>query len=411
VKVLLVNKYLYSRAGAETALLHTRDLLLANGHEVIDFAMTHPENLSSRYEGFFAPSRSYDGGGAAAVAQRVRDGAATIYSVGARRALVRLLNTVRPDVAHLHNIYHQLTFSIVDELASRGIPMVQTIHDWKIACPAYTLFTEGAPCRRCPESNVLKAVRHRCVKDSVAGSSIAAVEAAVAHKRGSYHRVATYIAPSDFARSVVMLAGIPAEQVRRLTYLFPREELAPTSQLPREPLFFHAGRLDETKGVRQLLAAFAATPANARLEVAGWGALEDEVRAAAARDARITFLGRLPRETVLERLSHSRALLLPSIWEDNCPLIMLEAQARSTPAIVSDRGGPREFVRDGEHGFVIDPEDTATFARRIADMTEDAETGAALGARGHQRLLAEHDPDLHYRDLMTIYNGARHVTA
>jgi glycosyltransferase involved in cell wall biosynthesis len=409
VKILLVNKYLYSRAGAETALLHTRDLLLANGHEVIDFAMTHPENLPSRYERFFAPARSYDAEGSTGVVKRVRDGAASIYSVGARRALVRLLDTVRPDVAHLHNIYHQLTFSIVDELASRGIPMVQTIHDWKIACPAYTLFTEGAPCRRCPESSVLAAVRHRCVKDSVLGSSIAAVEAAVAHTRGSYHRVSTYIAPSDFARSVVMLAGIPGDQVRRLTYLFPRDELAPVSEQARGPVFFHAGRLDETKGVRQLLAAFAAAPQTARLEVAGWGALEDEVRAAAARDDRITFHGRLPRETVLERLSHSRALLLPSIWEDNCPLIMLEAQARSTPAIVSDRGGPREFVRDREHGFVIDPEDTAAFTQRIADMTADAETAAAMGARGHQRLLAEHDPDRHYRDLMAIYNDARQV--
>jgi glycosyltransferase involved in cell wall biosynthesis len=411
VKVLLVNKYLYPRAGAETALLHTRDLLLAHGHEVIDFAMTHPENLPSRYDGFFAPSRSYDAGGAAGVVKRARDGAASIYSIPARRALVRLLNTVRPDVAHLHNIYHQLTFSIVDELASRGIPMVQTIHDWKIACPAYTLFTEGAPCRRCPESTVLEAVRHRCIKDSVLGSSIAAVEAAVARKRGSYHRVGMYIAPSDFARSVVMLAGIPAGQVRRLTYLFPREELAPASQLPRDPVFFHAGRLDETKGVRQLLAAFAVAPPTARLEVAGWGALENEVRAAAARDARITFLGRLPRETVLERLSRSRALLLPSIWEDNCPLVMLEAQARSTPAIVSDRGGPREFVRDGEHGFVIDPDDTTAFAQRIADMTADAESAAAMGASGHQRLLAEHDPDRHYRDLVAIYDHARRVTA
>src|SRR6202020_545679 len=109
------------------------------------------------------------------------------------------------------------------------------------------------------------------------------------------------------------------------------------SEQARGSVFFHAVRLDKTRGVRQLLAAFAAAPETARLEVAGWGALEHEVRSAAARDARITVLRRLPRETVLDRLSHSRALLLPSIWEDNCPLIMLEAQARSTPAIVSDR--------------------------------------------------------------------------
>ena len=151
VRVLLVNKFFHPRAGAETSFLQTRRLLVERGHDVIDFAMQHDANLPSPYEAFFAPRRSYDTDGRAA--KRAVDAASSVYSVTARRALSRLLDAYRPDVAHLHNIYHQLTLSIVDELAKRRIPIVLTLHDWKIACPAYTLFTEGQPCRRCPTGN------------------------------------------------------------------------------------------------------------------------------------------------------------------------------------------------------------------------------------------------------------------
>jgi glycosyltransferase involved in cell wall biosynthesis len=309
---------------------------------------------------------------------------------------------------HLHNVYHQLTLSVVDELHARGVPIVQTIHDYKIACPAYTLFTQGAPCRRCVDGSVLNAVRHRCIKGSAAASALAAAEAALADRRRTYDRIDVYIAPSRFAAGVAAAAGVPEARIRTIPYLLPDEELlVDTGTDEREPVFFFGGRLEETKGVRQLLAAFSEVRAPARLRIAGWGALEREVAAAAAADPRIEFLGGRPRAEVLAELAAARALVLPSVWEDNCPLVMLEAQARATPVIVSDRGGPPEFVRDAVHGFVVDPNDACAFAARLTALAQDAGLAAELGRRGRARVVAGHGADAHYERLLAAYREAR----
>lgn len=404
--VLLVNKFFYPRAGAETAFFHTRDVLKASGHEVIDFAMADPQNVPSPYSPWFAPHRAYTGGGLAP--RRVTDAASAVYSRSARKALAQLLDERQPDVAHLHNIYHQLTLSVVDELAGRGVPTVLTLHDWKIACPAYTLFRDGAPCRECVSGSVLNVVKHRCIKGSLPGSTLAALEAQLATLRKSYQRIDRFIAPSDFAADVARMAGIPDESIHVVPYLMPEAEISPISSEPRpEPTFFFGGRLEETKGVRQMLDAFRKVEGPAALRIAGWGDLEEEVRRHAQQDPRIAFLGSITRAQVLDELSAARALLLPSTWEDNCPLIMLEAQARSTPVIASNRGGPPQFVRHGVDGVIVDPDDQENLVRAIEQLADDPATAASMGSSGRRRLADVHNSRRHYELLLGVYARAQ----
>jgi glycosyltransferase involved in cell wall biosynthesis len=405
VVVLQVNKFFHPRAGAETAFLQTRDLLSARGHEVVDFAMRHPANLASPYERYFAPSRAYGGDGR--LDRRMRDAASSVYSWKARRSLAALLDARRPDVAHLHNVYHQLTLSVIDELARRRIPIVLTLHDWKIACPAYTLFTEGAPCRRCVSGSVANAVAHRCVKGSALASGLAAAEAAVARRRGTYGKVQRFIAPSRFAAGVAAMAGIEPRRVAYVpNFLTDAELCSRPAEGPREPAFLYAGRLEATKGVRQLLDAFARVEGPAALRVAGAGLLEGEVRAAAARDPRIAHLGRIDRAEVLRELERARAVVLPSIWEDNGPLAILEAQARGAALVVSDRGGPPEFVRDGESGLVVPAEDVGALAGALQRLADDPELACRFGERGRRDVEAEHTAGRHYERLLSVYSQA-----
>lgn len=405
VRVLLVNKFFHPRAGAETSFLQTRQLLLDQGNEVIDFAMQHEANLPSPYEAFFAPRRSYDDD--TSVARRAVDAAATVYSPSARRALSKLLDVHRPDVAHLHNIYHQLTLSIVDELAERRIPTVLTLHDWKIACPAYTLFTEGQPCRRCPSGSVVNAVRHRCVKSSASASTIAATEAWIARRRGSYSKVKRFIAPSRFAMDVAALGGIATRRVAHIPNFLPDEEMnIDTSMSDGGPQFVYAGRLDETKGIRNLLEAFSRVNAPASLRIAGRGPLENEVRAATARDSRIRYLGMLSRTELYEELEAARAAVLPSLYEDNGPLIILEAQARAKAMIVTDRGGPPEFVRHEETGLVVDPERIDHLTEAMQRLALDEGLARRLGARARERVRREHSAAHHYELLTREYENA-----
>jgi glycosyltransferase involved in cell wall biosynthesis len=406
VRVLLVNKFFYPRAGAETSFLQTRRLLQDRGHDVIDFAMQDEANLDSPYASFFAPQRSYAADSSAA--KRATDALTTVYSLSARRALARLLDRYRPDVAHLHNIYHQLTLSIVDELAKRRIPTVMTMHDWKIACPAYTLFTDGAPCRRCPSGTVLNAVRHRCVKASTPGSAIAATEALVARRRGSYGKVHRFIAPSRFAIKIAALGGIAGTKVVHIPNFLPDDELNVAPQVADAgPQLLYAGRLDVTKGVRNLLDAFARVRVPATLRVAGRGDMEGDVRAAAARDPRISYLGMLPRSALYAELDAARAVLLPSLYEDNGPLIILEAQARARAMIVTDRGGPPEFVRHQETGLVVDPARDTELTAAMERLATDTEYAQTLGRRAHEDVRREHSAARHYELLSRVYEDAR----
>lgn len=405
IRVLLVNKFLHPRAGAETSFLQTRRLLHDRGHQVIDFAMQHEANLPSPYADFFATRRSYDN--STPITRRAVDAASTVYSPSARRALSRLLDVHRPDVAHLHNIYHQLTLSVIDELAERRIPTVLTLHDWKIACPAYTLFTEGQPCRRCPSGTVVHAVRHRCVKSSASASAIAATEAWIARRRGSYGKVQRFIAPSRFAIDVAALGGVAKERVAHVPNFLPDEEMnIDTPMHDAGPRFVYAGRLEEAKGVRNLLDAFSRVEAPASLRIAGYGPLESEVRAAASRDSRIRYLGMLSRAELYGELEAARAAVLPSLYEDNGPLIILEAQARATAMIVTDRGGPPEFVRDEETGLVIDPERIDDLTAAMARLAVDAELAERLGARARERVRREHSAARHYELLSQEYENA-----
>lgn len=403
--VLLVNKFFRPGAGAETAFLHTRGLLRERGHRVIDFAMKHPSNLASDQERYFAPRREYDAAEKRTTLGKVVDGATTVYSFGARRALARLLDEERPDVAHLHNVYHQLTLSIVDELSARDIPVVQTLHDWKIACPAYTLYRDGGPCRLCPESGVLNAVRHRCLKNSRAASALAAAEAALAHRRRTYEKINLFLAPSGFAGEVAQLAGTSPERIRRLPYFLPDSEvILEVETAPRpNPVFLFAGRLEETKGVKDLLAAFSRVPGEAVLRIAGWGPLEPMAREAAGRDPRIDFLGRVPRERVLSEAARARALVLPSVWEDNWPLAILEAQARGTPVIASDRGGLAECVATGVDGLTVRAGDVEALAGAIERLAADPGLAAHMGREARARVMRDHRADEHYVALMAAY--------
>lgn len=408
MKILQVNKYFYLRAGAETSYFDTRRALEDAGQTVIDFAMRSDEDLSSAYARYFAPERTYDkASDSRELTKLVGDSLATIYSRAARASLSNLLDDVQPDVAHLHNIYHQLSYSIVDELAARHIPIVQTVHDWKIACPSYNLFRDGDICHECVGHWPVGVVKHRCMKGSAAASAVALVEATVARIRRSPMQVNRYIAPSQFAKRILLDVGIPATRIDVIPHALPPAYLAEEDNtVPDRATFLFAGRLDATKGVTELLEAIKLTQAERRFLIAGWGPLAEEVTLAASADPRIKFLGQVPRTEIAELLRNSSALLLPSVWEDNSPMVILEAHAVGVPVIVSDRGGPPEFVDPGVDGLVVDPTDSFGFAAAIDLLAENPSMAVQMGHAGREKVKRTHDPARHIERLLSCYSQA-----
>jgi glycosyltransferase involved in cell wall biosynthesis len=409
MRVLQIHKFFYPHAGSETVLFHTRALLASRGHDVIDFAMEHPDNVASSYSGHFAPRRDYVDH-SRPLPSRARDALSSIYSFSARNKLRELLEDVRPDIAHMHIIYHQLTLSIVDELARQGIPSVLTLHDYKIGCPAYVMYRDGQPCSLCTTGPVENVLVHKCIKGSRAASTLAAVEARVARLRGSYQKIDAYVAPSAFAGRVAVSTGIDPKTVHVIPNFLPINELGGRlAVLEEQPRFFFAGRLEEVKGVRDMLDAYkTCDPRLGTLVLAGAGGeLEGEVRASAESSPNIEYLGRLSREDVLDEMRQSRALLVPSRWHENNPMSLLEARTIGLPVICTGMGGLPEMVEDGVDGLVVARASVSELMDAIARLSEDVKLAREMGRRGHQRLLRENTPEVHYERLMAAYEAAR----
>ncbi|HEX4436218.1 MAG TPA: glycosyltransferase [Solirubrobacteraceae bacterium] len=408
MRILQIHKFFYPHAGSETVLFHTRDLLSNNGHEVIDFAMEHPKNVDSEYREYFAPRREYTDASRPAFL-RARDALSSVYSLAARRQLRRLLAQVRPDVAHMHIIYHQLTMSVVDELAQARIPMVMTLHDYKIGCPAYVLYRDGRPCYDCTTGAVHNVVRHKCIKDSRGASMLAGAEAAYSLLGRKYQKIDAYVCPSAFAGRIAGMAGIPDERIHVVPNFIPDSELgSPVPSLDGSKRFFFAGRLEELKGVGDLLEAFReGDPAMGTLVIAGAGGeMEKAVSRAATDWSNVEYLGRLTRARVLDELRRSRAAVLPSRWNENNPMSIIEARMLGVPVIVSDRGGLPEMVADGVDGQVFHAGDVAGLRLAIRGLATDRSYAEALGRSGYERFCRDNTATNHYAALMGAYTAA-----
>lgn len=402
--VLLVNKYLHVTGGAETVLFKQWQLLESAGHQVIPFAMAHPGNLPTPYARYFAPQVDYVRAGAAGA---LREAAGILWSRAARRGLEALLAGLpaggRPQVAHLHNVYHQLSPAVLAPLRDRGIPAVMTLHDYKLICPNYRLYTQGASCERCLGGHYWQAVVHRCVKDSYAKSLLCAIEGAVHRAVRAYGSLRLLISPSAFLRDKLVQAGWEA---RRIAVL-PNPVALPDERRDDAGYVVYCGRLVPEKGLVTLLRA-ARQWHGARLLIAGEGPLRAalEEQAAGAPGARVEFLGRLAPDAVAALLRGARCLALPAEWPENSPLAVLEALAQGVPVVTTALGGLPELVTDGENGRVVAHGDAGALAGAVAGLLQDAAYAARLGRAGRERMRECHDPSRWLAHHMRLYTEA-----
>ena len=402
MNVLLVNKFFRRGAGAETVFFDTMALLDRGGHTVVPFAMQHEDNEPTPWSEYFARRRDYLSG---SITGRVRDAAASVYSLEARSRLRELLRVFRPDIAHLHNVYHQLTLSVIDELEAAGVPIVLTVHDYKPVCPNYQLLANDGPCTRCIGGAYRHALIHRCVKGSFVASGVAALEAHVNRLRNQYGKIDRLISPSVFLRDVLVEGGYQADRIDVIA-----NPVQPSSS-PRSsttaPTFIYFGRLAPEKGLQTLLDAAALLDGAARIVIYGTGPLEDEVRTRVEHEQLpVDVRGFAAQAEIFAALGDMRAALLPARWFENCPMSILEAAACGVPTIGSRIGGIPDLIDDGRTGVLVEPGDPAGLAEAINGLAGNEETARRLGAAARE-LIAERHDRLRYRDsLLAVYRRA-----
>lgn len=396
MRVVLVNKFLHDKGGAERAVLTLGAELERHGHEVFYFGMAHPHNAVRGEHVELVRWRDYHEGGL----RRLRDAAGMLYSFGARRHFARFLQRVHPQVVHFHNVYHQLTPSVVDAARDAGVPSVMTLHDYKLVCPRYDLLRHGRPCDACVHDGPTLCLRYRCA-GSWPASLLLSVESLLHRERRTYDSVRFFLTPSRFLMRMVGRGGTPTSRLRYLPNFAPPLE-AP-AVMPQPDRFVYAGRLSAEKDIETLVAAALGLP-RGTLVVCGTGPKEAGIRALAARaPGRVEFRGHLERPLLARELSEASFTVLPSRSFDNAPFAVLESMALGRAVLASRIGGIPELVEAGVSGDLLPPGDVEAWRAALERAITDPERMRRMGAAARRKATQQFSLERHVRDVEGIY--------
>ncbi|MFY1637074.1 glycosyltransferase [Solwaraspora sp. WMMB335] len=401
-----MNKFLYRRGGAEGYLLDLAELQRIGGNEVAYFGMTHPDNDSPlRYAEHF-PSYVELEPPPRGLRPRLAAAGRMLWSPASRRGLARVIADFAPDVIHLHNIYHQLSPSVLAAARAAGVPCVLTLHDYKLACPSYQMLDRGMVCDACVGGGPLHAARRRCKDGSASASTLLAVESWIHRQLRAYGPVGVFVSPSRFLADVMRRAGVYPDRMRVINHFVDTSAIA-VKPAPGGGVLF-AGRISPEKGVDVLVEAVAAVPHGTTVDVAGDGPALPAVRALADRVApgRVRFHGRLDKHRLQALIRSSAVVAVPSRWHENQPMAVLEAFASGVPVVGTDLGGLPELISPGVDGEVVPAGDPAALGAALGKLVADPDRAYEMGRAARSKIDSQFTPELHLARLRDAYRAA-----
>ena len=397
MKILQINKFFYLKGGSERYLFELSDMLEKNGHTVIPFAMDDPKNEPTRFKNYFVDPVDLE-------KFSLKNIFKMFYNYDAVRQLERLIKQECPDVAHLHNIAYQLTPAIIKVLKKHHIPVVQTLHDYKLICPNYQLYNRGKICTHCQGGKYYRCAMGRCVKNSFAKSFLAMLEAYFNETKNNL--VDTFIAPSLYMQKTCVDFGIPEEKIKHLVYPIDPEKFKNTnSASAKDGCLLYFGRLSGEKGLDRLIEAMSLISESICLNIVGDGPEREFLMKLVEKNnlsGRVKFSGAKSGLELLKIISEAKAVVIPSVWPENMPLSLLESMAMAKVVLVSNIGGMPERIIDGENGFIFRSGDARDLAAKIEALKNYDLIRIGEKARAS---VAEFDPRNHYEQIMEIYRN------
>lgn len=397
--LLSINNYHYLRGGSEAVYFGHAEMFAAHGWQTSFFSMKHEQNLPCAESRYFVDCIDYAKSGGQG--KTATNALKIIYSLEARRKLAQLLNEKKIDIAHIHSIYHHLSPSVLLELKSRGIPMVMTAHDLKLACPNNKMLTHDGVCERCKGGRLWNAALHRCIKGSFVASSLIVLESSVHKLLGLYRNTLDRIvAPSLFYCNKLIQWGFDPDWIVHI----PNAVTVPESPItPPGNYILYFGRLSEEKGLSTLIRASAR--AQVRVKIAGTGPLEAELRALAESIAApVEFLGFLSGETLWSEVCGALAVVLPSEWYENGPMSAIEALGRGKPLIGANIGGIPELIPDEQTGWLFASGDSSELAGALeAAFTASPAVLRAKGEAARNYVQTNHSPSRYFDAMSALY--------
>lgn len=396
MKVLLINKFLYPKGGAETYVFKLGEALTAHGHQVEYFGLENEKNIVGNTIGAYVSDMDFNKGVWKNLAAPFR----MIYSREARKKIKKVLYDFQPDVVNMNNIQFHLTPSMILEIekyrkkTGRKVKIVYTAHDYQLICPSHGLFDVNIqPCEKCLGGNYTYCLRTKCVKNSRAKSFLGMLDAYFWEISKAYSCIDTIICPSQFLKEKLdVQKRFASKTVALHNFIEPQEAV----EVEKEDYVLEFGHLSRDKGTNTLLEVAKRMP-NTRFLFAGYGKAEEDI----AKVENAEYVGFKTGEELKDLIRKARCSVYPSEWYENCPFSVIESQMYLTPVIGSRMGGIPELIEEGKTGITFEAGSADDLEEKLRFLLE--EPGRVEEFTENCKRCVFETPDSYYEKLLKIY--------
>lgn len=364
MRILMVNKFLYPRGGSESYMLYLAEHLQRIGHEVEFFGMLDEHNTVGNSAEMYTQNMDFHSKGLARFLYPFK----IIYSFEAERKIMKVIDSFKPDIVHMNNINFQLTPSIINGVKKKGIPLVQTVHDYQMICPNHLLynFNKNTPCESCINGSHLNCIRNKCIHGSAVKSILGVIEAKLYSALKTYKKVDLFVCPSYFLENKLLSAREYYAGKTQTIHNFINKEKFSNTNRREDSYIVYVGRLSKEKGIENIAGAARLLPEYTFI-IAGSGPDEDILKGI----ENVKLAGFLTGDKLCELMGNAKVLLLPSVCYENCPLSILEAHAMGVPVVTMNSGGMAELVKDGVTGTLVTDPTPEGVAHKLRETIEN----------------------------------------
>jgi glycosyltransferase involved in cell wall biosynthesis len=401
MKILLINSYHYRKGGADAVYFNTAKLLTQYGHEVFYFSAMNSENFKSQTDKYFAKGYDFR---KLSLRKKLLSMPSFLYNKEAYLKLIQLLEDIKPDIAHVHLFMGGLSSSILLALRRNKVPIIHSVHDYRLICPAY-LFVDGnnQVCEKCKDRFYLRCALNRCSEKIFNQSAILVLDA---YFRKYFVKpiniIDCFIFVSKFNQNKHIEFNKKFQPKAEMLYNFNPDLNSIIPNNIKGSYFLYYGRLSREKGVQTLIES--ALNAKISLKIVGNGPLMEQYSVRYLDN--IEFLGFKNGEELWNLVRNASFVIVPSEWYENNPLTIIEAYSYGKPVIGARIGGIPEIIEENKTGFLFEPGDVVELEKlllkaKFLSSTEYEEMSV------YARAFADihFNPNIHYQELISVYEN------
>lgn len=399
MNILNVNQSSVIRGGSDIYWQSLSGLLKENNHVVHDYYSI--ENELDKKDFIYPKAVDFENPNLISILKYC-------YNIDARKKIESFIFDKKINVAHLHIYYGKLTASILEPLRMANIPIVQTLHEYKLVCPTYKLYRNGSVCHECRDNKFYNALVNKCNRNSFSRSLLSTVESYVSLLCGSQSKIDHFITVSDYQRNEILKMGFDPHNITTIHNFINDSGFEPSHKNPEYILYF--GRIEKEKGIDVIIdAAKILCNKNIKFILAGEGSYLNAASSIVSELglSNVEFLGYKNKNEIVKLINGSFAVIAPSLWYETFGLVLLEAFSCAKPVIASNIGGMTEIIHDGVDGFLITPGSAEELADKVEFIISNFRQAQQMGEAGYKKQKSVFSKQAHFKKLMNVYSQVR----